>query len=95
MTAKRFDPDVYKDRKNLRNRDFAAGFSGAGLFWVLLFHPFWFLAPIMITGASLAGIFSQKIKRRYVLYGALSLVFLPLVIYAFILVGYKGRNEVK
>ena len=93
IPAKRFDHDLYKDRKDLKKRDFAVGFVVSGLVWFLLFHSAWYVAPALIVCAALAGLL-LKLRRRYVVYGALALVFLPFVIFATLAVGYAGRNEV-
>ena len=93
MPIKRFDPDIYKGRKNMRDRDFAAGFGGSSLFWWLFFHPLWWAAPLAIFCLAMAGIVLQ-FRRRYFLYGALSLVFLPLIAWASLTIGWAGRNEV-
>lgn len=94
MPAKRFDPDIYKDRKKLKVGDFAAGFLCALIFWILIFKPIWYVAPLIMSALSLAGIF-LKFRRRYFIYGALSLVFFPFVAWAAVIWFYAGRNEIK
>ena len=94
IPAKRFDPDLYKGHKNLRNNDFAIGFVVCGLIWFLLFRLAWYAAPILIVCVSLVGLLF-KFRRRYFIYGALSLIFLPFVVFAAFTVGFAGRNEVK
>jgi len=94
MPSKRFDPDIYKDRKDLRNRDFIAGFVSSGLLCFLLFRPVWFLAPLIIFCFSMIGI-KYKFRRRYAIYGALSLIFFPFLLWALLMVGYAGKDELK
>jgi len=94
MTAKRFDPDFYKKDPALKKLDFALGFFGTAFFWVLLFKLLWFIAPLVIFCVSIYGIFS-KYRRRYIIYGALSLIFFPLVLWGGLMVFWAGRNEIK
>jgi len=94
MPAKRFDPDIYKDRKNLKINDFAAGFIGSGVIWILLFNVAWYLGPLLVFLLSMAGL-KFKFRRRYFIYGALALVFFPFVFWALLMIGYSGRNELK
>jgi len=94
MPAKRFDPDIYKDRKSLKKNDFAAGFIGSGVIWILLFNAVWYLGPLIVFLFSMVGL-KFKFRRRYCIYGALTLVFFPFVFLALIMIGYSGRNELK
>lgn len=48
---------------------------------------------MMVFAACMAGILA-KIKRRYLIYGALSLVFFPLIAWATLLIAWAGRNEI-
>ncbi len=93
MPAKRFDPDFYKKDPLIKKLDFALGFCSAALFWVLSFYFAWYIAPLTVICAAVAGIFS-KIKRRYIIYGALSLVFLPLVLWSTLKICWIGRDTI-
>jgi len=93
FSVKRFDRDIYKNRRWLRNADFALGFLTALLAWLLFFRIVWWFAPMMVFAACMAGILA-KIKRRYLIYGALSLVFFPLIAWATLMIAWAGRNEI-
>lgn len=93
MTAKRFDPDYYKKDPVMIKLDFALGFLAALLLWVLFFKPFWWLPLLLIFCVSMIGIL-LKLKRRYIIYGALSLVFFPLVLWGGLMIIWAGRNEI-
>jgi len=92
IPAKRFDPDYYKDHKFTKNVDFAIGFLLSAVLWYFLFKPYWYLAPIIIFSIAMAGVL-LKIKRRYFFYGALAVVFFPLVIWGGLMIGWAGRKE--
>jgi len=94
MPIKRFDPDIYKGRKKMRNTDFIIGFLAAALIWLLFFRIAWYIGPLIVICFSIAGFF-LKFRRRYFLYGALTLVFFPLVLWGALMILYKGRNEMK
>ncbi|MFZ3074139.1 MAG: hypothetical protein WA093_03365 [Minisyncoccales bacterium] len=94
MPAKRFDPDIYKDRKKLKVNDFSAGFLCGLIFWFLSFGIAWYIAPLIIAALCGAGLF-LKFRRRYFIYGALALIFFPFVIWATLIWFYAGRNEIK
>lgn len=94
MTAKRFDPDLYKKHKGLKERDFILGFAVAGLVWFLFFNPVWYAAPLVVFCLAMLGI-KFKFRRRYFIYGALGLVFFPFLIWSAFTVFFYGRNELK
>lgn len=93
FAAKRFDRDIYKGKRWLRNADFALGFSTALLIWVLFFRLSWWAPLAVIFIICMAGLF-VKMKRRYVLYGGLSLVFFPFIFWAATMIFWAGRNEI-
>ncbi len=93
MPAKRFDYDFYRDKKLLKKLDFCVGFLGAGILWAIFFDPVWYTPLAVIVILSLIGI-SINFERRYVIYGALSLVFFPFVIWATLFSAWLGRNEI-
>ena len=92
FAAKRFDRDIYKNRRWLRNADFALGFLTALLAWLLFFRIVWWFAPMMVFAACMAGILA-KIKRRYLIYGALSLVFFPLIAWATLMIAWAAFSQ--
>lgn len=94
FAAKRFDRDIYKNKRWLRNADFALGFLIALLAWILFFKPIWWAAPAAIFIACMGGLFA-KIKRRYLFYGGLSLVFFPFLLWSVLMIAWFGRNEIK
>lgn len=94
MTARRFEPDIYKKQKWLKELDFALGFFLALLAWILFFKPVWWIVPLVVFLVCLAGIFLQA-KRRYIFYGALAVVFFPFTLWAVLMVVWAGRNEMK
>jgi hypothetical protein len=94
MSAKRFDPDIYKKDPVLKKLDFILGFLVMGLVWFLFFKPIWWAAPLAGFCVSMIGILI-KFKHRYVIYGALSLIFFPLVLWGGLMVVWAGRNEIK
>ena len=94
MPAKRFDPDYYKNNPIDKKLDFALGFALAALVWVVFFNPHWWLAPLLVFCAAMAGVFF-KFRRRYVIYGALALVFFPLALWGGLMIVWAGRNEIK
>ena len=59
MPAKRFEPDIYKDRKKLKVSDFLAGFLCGLIFWILSFWIAWYVAPLIIAALCAAGLFSE------------------------------------
>jgi hypothetical protein len=72
--------DYYFQKDNLKIRDLVFGFAAAALFWYLCFNPCWYAAPVMIF-TIVAILVKIDIKRRYIAYGALCLLFLPLIIF--------------
>jgi hypothetical protein len=94
MTARRFEPDIYKKTKWLKQLDFMLGFLSALLAWVLFFKPVWWAVPLVAGLVCAAGIFLQ-IKRRYIFYGALSVVFFPFTLWAILMIVWAGRGEMK
>jgi hypothetical protein len=94
IPAKRFEDDYYHGHKNIKVIDFTVGALLAAVLWFFLFKPIWYVAPLIIFTVSMLGIF-LKIKRRYFIYGALSVVFFPLVLWGGLIVGWAGRNEIK
>jgi|GEM_PF-830761 len=93
IPVKRFDFDVYKNKKWFKTADFALGFFVALLAWVLFFNPVWWAAPAGIFVFCMAGIF-LKIKRRYLFYGGLALVFFPFALWTVLMIFWNGRNEI-
>jgi len=93
FAAKRFDRDIYRNKRWLRNADFALGFFTALLIWILFFRLVWWAAPAAIFIICMAGLFA-KVERRYVLYGGLALVFFPFIFWAAMMVFWAGRNEI-
>lgn len=77
----------------IKKLDFALGFCAVAFFWVLSFLLAWYIAPLVVICASIAGIL-LKLKRRYVIYGALSLVFFPLVLLGTLKICWIGRDAV-
>jgi len=92
MAAKRFDRDIYKNKRWLKIADFSLGFLVSLLMWILFFGLVWWAAPLGVFIVCLAGIF-MKIKRRYLFYGGLALVFFPFALWAIIMIAWAGRNE--
>jgi hypothetical protein len=93
MPVKRFDYDIYRDNKARKRFDFCVGFVASALLWYLLFEPVWYTAIMIILSACVVGLI-VKFERRYMIYGAFVLVFLPFVIWATLFSGWMGRNEV-
>jgi len=71
--------DYYFQNDFLKKRDLFFGFVAAAIFWYLCFYPVWWAAPLIIFVAS-AILIRCDIRRRYLAYGALSLLFLPLMV---------------
>jgi len=92
IPSKRFDADLYKENKKLKNKDFALGFALAFLVTAALFWVEWYLGLLLSFLVSIAALFF-KFRRRYIAYGALALVFFPFVIWATLMVSWAGRNE--
>ena len=72
--------DYYFQNDFLKKRDLFFGFMIAAAFWYFCFYPVWFTAPIVIFVVS-AILIRCDIKRRYLAYGALSLLFMPLILF--------------
>ncbi len=93
IPAKRFDYDFYRDKKLLKKLDFCVGFAGSALLWHLFFKPVWYAAILIILFVCVVGLI-VKFERRYIIYGALALIFLPFVIWATVFSAWAGRNEI-
>lgn len=93
MPAKRFDYDFYRNKKLVKKLDFCVGFVGAGILWAVFFQPIWYTAVIMVFCLAMVGLW-LKFERRYIIYGALALIFFPFVLWATLLSGWAGRNEI-
>jgi hypothetical protein len=94
MSAKRFEPDLYKEQKDLKKLDFILGFALAAFVCVALFKLWWFAGPLAVFCACMLGL-KYKFPRRYIIYGALGLIFFPFLLWAGFSVFYYGRNELK
>ncbi len=92
MPAKRFDYDFYREHKLAKKLDFCIGFALAGFFWAVFFEPVWYTALAVIFCLAMAGLWT-KFERRYLIYGALALIFFPFIVWAVIFSGWAGRNE--
>lgn len=93
IPAKRFDYDVYRGSKLKKRLDFCIGFIAAGLLWYVLFKPVWYTAILIIISICIVGLM-VKFERRYIIYGALALVFFPFVLWATLFSAWVGRNEI-
>jgi len=92
MPLKRFDPDIYKDRRGLKNLDLAIGFLAAAGVWFILFRPVWYAGPVVVGLVGLTGLLT-KFERRYIIYGALSVIFAPLLLWASATILKYGTKE--
>jgi hypothetical protein len=93
MPVKRFDYDFYRDNKRAKKLDFCGGFIGAAVLWAIFFKPVWYTALVVIFFLAMAGLWT-KFERRYVLYGALALIFFPFLLWATLFAGWMGRKEI-
>lgn len=78
--SKRPPSDYYFQNDFLKKRDLLLGFLIAAAFWYFCFFPIWYAAPIVIFVVS-AILIRCNIRRRYVAYGAMSLLFMPLILW--------------
>jgi hypothetical protein len=92
VAAKRFDRDIYKNKRWLKIADFSLGFLISLLAWILFFNPVWWAAPLGVFILCAAAAM-MKIKRRYLFYGGLALVFFPFALWAIIMILWAGRKE--
>ena len=93
MPSRKLDYDFYTNNKFVKKLDFCVGFIGAGVLWATFFQPVWYTALVVIVGLCLIGLW-VKFERRYVIYGALALVFFPFILWATLFSGWMGRNEI-
>jgi hypothetical protein len=77
--SKRPPSDYYFQNDFLKKRDLFFGCLTAAVFWYFCFYPVWFAAPITIFIVS-AILIRRDIKRRYLAYGAILLLFFPLIL---------------
>jgi len=87
--SKRPPSDYYFQKDKLKKRDLAIGFFLATAFWYFCFHPLWWAGPLAIFIVSTIVI-RCDIKRRYIAYGALSLIFFPLILWGSGLILHQG-----
>lgn len=86
-------PDDYYYKNTLRKRkDLAIGFCTAIAVWALLFRLSWYVGPVIIAATCFTA-FIKKYQRRYVMYGALSLIFAPVLIWGSGVIFQKGLAE--
>ena len=71
--------DYYFQNDFLKKRDLFFGFTIASVFWYFCFYPVWFAAPIIIFVAA-AILIRRDIRRRYLAYGSLLPLFMPLIL---------------
>lgn len=88
--AEDFNYYVSKKRKYL---DFCLGFVSAALFWFLIFNPhYWYAGPILISLISGFAL-KMRVKRKYIAYGAIGLLFMPFAIWWSGLLFSMGAKE--
>jgi|GEM_PF-1680143 energy-coupling factor transporter transmembrane protein EcfT len=79
--SKRPPSDYYFQDDFLKKWDLAIGFVIAAIFWYATFYPHWYAGPIAIVIVSLILI-RIDIRRRYIAYGALLLLMMPLILWS-------------
>lgn len=84
--------DYYANGKFQKYFDLSAGFFGAAVIWIITFHPYWYIAPVIICAVSGIAL-KRKVSRKYIPIGALGLFALPFMIWWSTLLFVMGINE--
>ena len=91
MPAKKNDFDYYKKHTDEMTIDFIVGFLATGILWFVFFNPVWYFLPLVIFFISATALLFG-FERRYIFYGALSLIFFPVTLIGLIVFVYNGRK---